>query len=53
MCSCRLLTVMLVLPLLLLSSGIPLPTDRVYDGKDMSDVLLLDSGKSKHEVLFM
>ena len=34
-------------------TGVPLPTDRVYDGKDMSDVLLLDEGKSKHEVLFM
>jgi hypothetical protein len=33
--------------------GVPLPTDRVYDGKDMSDVLLKDDGKSKHEVLFM
>ena len=34
-------------------AGVPLPTDRVYDGKDMSDVLLKDDGKSKHEVLFM
>lgn len=34
-------------------AGIPLPTDRVYDGRDMSDVLLQDNGKSKHEVLFM
>jgi hypothetical protein len=33
-------------------AGIPLPTDRVYDGKDMSDVLLKSEGKSKHEVLF-
>merc|ERR1712070_1261977 len=28
------------------------PTDRVYDGKDMSDVLLKDDGKSRHKVLF-
>ena len=33
-------------------AGVPLPTDRVYDGKDMTDVLLQDSGKSKHDVLF-
>ena len=34
-------------------AGVPLPTDRVYDGRDMSDVLLKVDGKSKHEVLFM
>jgi len=33
-------------------AGVPLPTDRVYDGRDMSDVLLKDNGKSKHDVLF-
>jgi arylsulfatase A-like enzyme len=33
-------------------AGVPLPSDRVYDGRDMSDVLLKDGGKSKHEVLF-
>merc|ERR1719247_1937578 len=33
-------------------AGVPLPTDRVYDGRDMSDVLLKDDGKSKHDVLF-
>jgi len=33
-------------------AGVPLPTDRVYDGRDMSDVLLKPQGKSKHEVLF-
>eukprot|EP01043_Picozoa_sp_COSAG02_P025797 COSAG02_NODE_1463_length_12488_cov_7.312591_5_plen_137_part_00 len=33
-------------------AGVPLPSDRVYDGKDMSDVLLKEDGKSKHEVLF-
>ena len=32
-------------------AGIPLPTDRVYDGKDMTDVLL-GKGPSKHEFLF-
>ena len=34
-------------------AGLELPKDRVYDGKDMSDVLLKEEGKSKHEVLFM
>jgi|EP01046_Picozoa_sp_COSAG06_P012379 hypothetical protein len=33
-------------------AGLELPSDRVYDGKDMSDVLLKPDGKSKHEVLF-
>lgn len=33
-------------------AGIPLPTDRVYDGRDMSPVLLHDDGKSLHDVLF-
>lgn len=33
-------------------AGLPLPADRVYDGKDMSAVLLNDNGKSLHEVLF-
>lgn len=31
---------------------VPLPKDRVYDGKDMSDVLFNDKGKSLHDVLF-
>jgi hypothetical protein len=35
-------------------AGVPLPTDRVYDGKDMSAVLLDTTGtvKSSHEFLF-
>jgi len=33
-------------------AGVALPTDRVYDGRDMSDILLQDNGKSKHDVLF-
>ena len=34
-------------------AGVPLPPDRVYDGKDMSDILLnQQGGKSQHEVLF-
>lgn len=31
--------------------GVPLPTDRVIDGRDMSPVLF-DKGPSKHDVLF-
>lgn len=31
-------------------AGVPLPADRVYDGRDMSDVLLQPEGKSLHEV---
>eukprot|EP01043_Picozoa_sp_COSAG02_P019341 COSAG02_NODE_926_length_15856_cov_13.975566_19_plen_273_part_00 len=33
-------------------AGLTLPFDRVYDGRDMSDVLLKLDGKSKHTVLF-
>ena len=33
-------------------ANVALPSDRVYDGRDMSDVLLKPQGKSKHEVLF-
>jgi arylsulfatase A-like enzyme len=29
-------------------AGLTLPTDRVYDGRDMSDVLMKSGGKSKH-----
>jgi arylsulfatase A len=32
-------------------AGVPLPTDRVYDGKDMGDILF-SGGASKHEFLF-
>ena len=33
-------------------AGVALPSDRVYDGRSMIDVLLKDDGKSMHEVLF-
>jgi arylsulfatase A len=33
-------------------AGVQLPADRVYDGKDMSDVILQAKGKSKHDFLF-
>ena len=41
-----------MLPTLARLVNVTLPTDRVYDGKDMLDVLLKDDGKSKHEHLF-
>jgi len=41
-----------VFPTFAALAGLPLPTDRVYDGKDMSDVLLQNNGSSKHEILF-
>jgi len=41
-----------LLPTLSNLAGLPLPTDRVFDGRDMTEVLLKDSGKSKHEFLF-
>ena len=41
-----------VFPTLSKLAGLELPPDRVYDGADMSDVLLAADGKSKHEALF-
>jgi arylsulfatase A len=33
-------------------AGVPLPDGVVYDGRDMSDVILNKDGKSKHDFLF-
>lgn len=41
-----------VFPTVLKLAGLPLPTDRAYDGRDFTRVLLEDAGKSEHEVLF-
>ena len=41
-----------VLPTVAKLTGAKLPSDRPYDGKDMSDVLLRPDGRSQHEVLF-
>jgi len=42
-----------VLPTVSAVIGAPLPTDRAYDGKDMSDIIFeTNGGKSKHEFLF-
>jgi len=39
-------------PTLTKLAGLELPANRVYDGVDMSDVLLKEGGKSKHDFLF-
>lgn len=41
-----------VFPTLTSLAGAPMPTDRPFDGRDMSDVLLNTNGTSKHEFLF-
>jgi len=41
-----------LLPTLSKIAGVPLPTNRVYDGKDMSDVLF-DKGPTKHDFLWL
>jgi arylsulfatase A len=41
-----------VFPTLSKLAGIPIPTDRPYDGRDMSEVLMTEGGKSKHDFLF-
>jgi arylsulfatase A len=32
--------------------GLSLPTNKTFDGRDMSDILLSENGKSKHDFLF-
>merc|ERR1719188_394911 len=41
-----------VFPTMSALAGLPLPRDRAYDGRDMSEVLLRRGGKSHHEFLF-
>mmetsp|Transcript_137890 Transcript_137890/g.428501 ORF Transcript_137890/g.428501 Transcript_137890/m.428501 type:complete len:582 (+) Transcript_137890:65-1810(+) len=41
-----------VFPTLSKLAGVPMPTDRVFDGHDMSEVLFQSQGKSQHEFLF-
>lgn len=41
-----------VFPTLATLAGVPSPTDRPFDGRDMSDVLLTENGKSNHDFLF-
>eukprot|EP00586_Coscinodiscus_wailesii_P004105 CAMPEP_0172485774 /NCGR_PEP_ID=MMETSP1066-20121228/13956_1 /TAXON_ID=671091 /ORGANISM="Coscinodiscus wailesii, Strain CCMP2513" /LENGTH=514 /DNA_ID=CAMNT_0013251235 /DNA_START=310 /DNA_END=1854 /DNA_ORIENTATION=- len=41
-----------ILPTLSKLAGVPLPPNRVIDGRDMSDIIL-NGGKSKHDFLFI
>jgi len=41
-----------VFPTLSALAGVPLPSDRVFDGRDVSSVLLEAGGKSPHDFLF-
>lgn len=41
-----------VLPTLSALAGVPLPPNRAIDGKDMSQILLQPTGRSKHDFLF-
>lgn len=41
-----------VFPTLSTLAGVPLPSGRVYDGRDMTGVLLQPGGRSKHDFLF-
>jgi len=41
-----------VFPTLSKLAGVDLPSDRVFDGRDMSDILFNKEGKSSHEFLF-
>lgn len=40
-------------PTLSAIAGVSMPTDRVYDGRDASEILFNDQGKSKHEFLWI
>lgn len=41
-----------VFPTLSRIADLPLPANRTIDGRDMSDILLMEDGKSKHDFLF-
>lgn len=41
-----------VFPTLSKLAGIELPSDRAFDGRDATDILLKDDGKTKHDFLF-
>jgi arylsulfatase A len=41
-----------VFPTLSKLAGVDLPSDRAFDGRDMSDILLNEAGKSNHDFLF-
>lgn len=50
--SSEIISSMDVFPTLSKLAGVDLPNDRVLDGRDMSDILLNEGGKSNHDFLF-
>ena len=50
--SAEIVSSMDVFPTVLGLAGVPLPTDRVYDGRDFKSILFNESGKSLHDILF-
>eukprot|EP00934_Nitzschia_sp_Nitz4_P003453 Nitzschia sp. Nitz4//scaffold42_size132992//46093//47946//NITZ4_003391-RA/size132992-processed-gene-0.8-mRNA-1//1//CDS//3329551694//3443//frame0 len=50
--SSEIISSMDVFPTLSKLAGAELPSDRVFDGRDMSNILLYPNGKSKHDFLF-
>ena len=51
--SSEIISSMDVFPTLSKLAGVDLPSNRTYDGRDMSDILLQENGKSKHDFLFI
>lgn len=51
--SAQVVSSMDVFPTLSALAKVPLPQDRVFDGRDMSQVLLARDGRSAHEFLFI
>lgn len=50
--SAEIVSSMDVFPTLSTLAGLDLPANRTFDGRDMSDILLKEGGKSKHDFLF-
>lgn len=51
--SSEIMSSMDVFPTLSRLAGLDLPRDRVFDGRDATDILLDTNGKSKHDFLFL
>jgi arylsulfatase A len=51
--SAEIMSTLDVFPTLSALAGIELPADRVYDGRDATDILLKEGGKTKHDFLFL
>lgn len=50
--SAEIVSSMDLFPTLSKLAGVELPKDRVFDGRDASDILLKEGGRSKHDFLF-